>query len=144
MHHVENDLSFFENYFDKKKNPIKSDSKILCSDPSHKVFLCNFEGKELSADIDFLSYEDALRYNKFFSNDHPELNNKLWIIAFSGQGDYWFIDNSKNLISWFNHEEGEFDYSKLLNFPINFVDFVKFAQLVGVLDNENWKILNTT
>lgn len=81
-------------------------------------------------------YEEALKENKYLTNNYPTISNKLWMVGRTGQGDEWFLDKERNTIYFYDHNLGEYvNEAQFLNLGISFLSFLQMAYLYQSLEN---------
>lgn len=109
-----------DRYFLKRPKAIKQTGKIVCGDTFYLNVIHNYVLTELTPDIILDSYEHAILINRAYVKDYGDsFSEKYWIIASSGQGEIWLI-NDANEVLWFDHDLGEFDDTLCVNFKMSF------------------------
>lgn len=123
------------NFLEKRKNAIASAEKLPNINSRYLNYIKEFKGIEITPDIIILSYEDALKENKYLNENYSFIQENYWIIGFSGQGDSWFIEKKTNKILFFDHNQGEYDESSIfINLDIGFCKFLRMAFLYKELE----------
>lgn len=94
--------------------------------PEYLHYITRYQGVTITPDIELFSYEAALRENK------PPVNDQVWMIARSGQGDEWLIDLHGGHILFYDHNQGE--YNNFVKFPVTFDTFLQMGWLYKTLE----------
>ncbi|QIQ21424.1 hypothetical protein [Zophobihabitans entericus] len=111
-------------FFKKREHEIKKIDSIFCENLYYLELIKKYILSEIVPDIILYDYEKAIKYNRMFTEDNPQVNKKdLWLIGASGQGDFWFLDNTDSIL-WCNHDFGEFKKQSCLNLEISFEKFL--------------------
>lgn len=111
------------------------DKLILIKDEDYVSFLLNYQGIEITPDVNVFGYEKAIVENQNFQTNYPTISCVLWVIGDSGQGDSWFIDKRNGEILFYDHNQGECEnLEQFVNLKITFFDFLKTAFLYQELE----------
>lgn len=121
--------------FQERKLTIKNIANLPALDIFYTSFLSKYQGLEITPDITVFGYEEALKENKYLSNNYPIIINKYWMIGRTGQGDEWFLHKESKSISFYDHNLGEYvDEAQFLTLDIPFLSFLQMAYLYQSLE----------
>ncbi|RZK51788.1 MAG: SMI1/KNR4 family protein [Pedobacter sp.] len=121
--------------FQARKSILKNIDNLPKLDTFYISFLSNYQGLEITPDILIFGYEEAQKENKYLSNNHPNINNKFWMVGKTGQGDEWFLHKELNIIFFYDHNLGEYvNETQFLNLGISFLSFLQMAYLYQSLE----------
>ncbi len=122
--------------FQERKSILKNISALPKLDKFYISFLSKYQGLEITPDILIFDYEEALKENKYLTNNYPTISNKLWMVGRTGQGDEWFLDKERNTIYFYDHNLGEYvNEAQFLNLGISFLSFLQMAYLYQSLED---------
>lgn len=120
----------------KRKTEIKKLDKLPSLDKFYLSFISKYESVEITPDIEIFGYEEALKENRYLETNFPNINQIVWIIGRTGQGDEWFISKENSSILFYDHNKGEYsDIKQFENFNISFFEFLQMAFLYQELEN---------
>ena len=120
----------------KRAIEIKNIDKLSLINGCYLYFISKYKGIEIIPDIEILSYEEALKENRYLETNFCQISQLVWMIGRTGQGDEWFIDRDNGRILFYDHNQGE--YSKIdqfLRLNISFEEFLQMAFLYQDLEN---------
>ncbi|RYF25530.1 MAG: SMI1/KNR4 family protein [Flavobacteriales bacterium] len=122
--------------FQERKSILKNIDNLQKLDTFYTSFVSRCDGLEITPDIIVFGYEEALKENKYLTNNYPNIGAKFWMIGRTGQGDEWFIDKASNHILFYDHNLGDYKSEvQLLNLEIFFLDFLQMAFLYQSLED---------
>jgi len=121
----------------KRNSEIKKLDKLPALDKFYLTFLSQYNGAEITPDIELYKYETALSENKGFESDFPEIGKALWLIGSTGQGDEWFLDKTTGKVLFYDHNEGDYEsLDQFVNLNISFLEFLQMAFLFQELEDQ--------
>lgn len=120
----------------KRKVEIKKIDKLPSLDKFYLSFISKYESIEITSDIEIFGYEEVLKENRYLKTNFPNINQIVWIIGRTGQGDEWFINKENSCILFYNHNQGEYSNIKqFVDFNVSFFEFLQMAFLYQKLEN---------
>jgi len=120
----------------RKKSEIKDLNKLPSLDKFYLFFISNYENIEITPDIEIFGYEEALKENRYLKNNFPNINQIVWMIGRTGQGDEWFINRGDSSVQFYDHNQGEYsDIKQFVSLNISFFEFLQMAFLYQELEN---------
>jgi hypothetical protein len=121
--------------FDKRKNVIKNTDKILINDTDYLAFISNYEGLNITPDIQLFGFDQTINANKYIAENFKDIAKSQWILARTGQGDEWFLNKQTQKIVFYDHNQGEYkNLNDFLELDINFSQFIQMAFLLKDLE----------
>lgn len=122
--------------FNKRKTEIKNLDKLPPLDEFYLSFISKYESIEITPDIQIFGYEEALKENRYLETNFSNINQIVWMIGRTGQGDEWFINKKNDSILFYDHNQGEYsDIKQFVSFNISFFEFLQMAFLYQELEN---------
>jgi len=121
----------------KRSSEIKKLDKLPALDKFYITFLSQYEGTEITPDIELYGYETALNENRGIESDFPEIGKALWLFGATGQGDEWFLDKATGKVLFYDHNEGDYEsIDQFANLNISFLEFLQMAFLYQELEDQ--------
>jgi hypothetical protein len=120
----------------QRKAEIKNLDKLPSLDKFYLSFISKYESIGITPDIEIFGYEEALKENRYLETNFSNINQIVWMIGRTGQGDEWFINKENSSVLFYDHNQGEYSNIKqFVSFNISFLEFLQMAFLYQELEN---------
>ncbi|SEH86973.1 hypothetical protein NLK61_13890 [Pseudomonas fuscovaginae UPB0736] len=91
-------------------------------------------GQELASDFIVCDLTYFKKYNDFLYSECPEAKGVWVVFATSGQGDFWLLNYSKNLIGYYEHNDENLSLENIKNMRFDLKTWIILADLIHQLE----------